>query len=79
MAFRKKTLRRMSPTARKVARLIGELDSVSRRLKNLIPELQQLDLDSRALAHAKGQIEEAIEPFSPGAQTRKALEERNHT
>lgn len=49
MAFRKKTLRRMSPTARKVARLAGELDSVARRLKNLIPELQQLDLDSQAL------------------------------
>ena len=55
MAYRKKTLRKMSPTARKVARLAGELDSVSRRLKNLIPELQQLDLDSKALEHAKEQ------------------------
>ena len=55
MAYRKKTLRKMSPTARKVARLAGELDSVSRRLKNLIPELQQLDLDSKALQHAKEQ------------------------
>jgi len=53
MAFRRKTLRTMSPTARKVARLAGELDSVSRRLKNLIPELQSLDLDSRALQNAK--------------------------
>jgi len=53
MAYRKKTLRTMSPTARKVARLIGELDSVSRRLKNLIPDLQRLDLDSRALFNAK--------------------------
>lgn len=53
MAFRKKTLRTMSPTARKVARLIGELDSISRRLKNLMPELQQLDLDSKALKNAK--------------------------
>ena len=55
MAYRKKTLRKMSPTARGVARLAGELDSVSRRLKNLIPELQQLDLDSKALQHAKEQ------------------------
>lgn len=55
MAYRKKTLRSMSPTARKVARLIGELDSISRRLKNLIPDLQRLDLDSQALAHAKEQ------------------------
>ena len=49
MTFRKKTLRKMSPTARKVARLAGEAGSVARRLKNLIPELQQLDLDSQAL------------------------------
>ena len=55
MAYRKKTLRRMSPTARRVARLAGELDSVSRRLKNLITDLQRLDLDSQALAHAKEQ------------------------
>jgi hypothetical protein len=53
MAYRKKTLRRMSPTARKVARLAGELDSVVRRLKNLIPELQRLDLDSQALAKSQ--------------------------
>lgn len=49
MAFRKKTLRLMSPTSRKVARLAGELDSVSRRLKNLIPDLQRLELDAAAL------------------------------
>jgi len=49
MAYRKKTLRVMSPTARKVARLIGELDSVSRRLHNLIPDIQRLDLASKAL------------------------------
>jgi len=54
MAYRKKTLRTMSPTARKVARLIGELDSVSRRLKNLVPELQLLDFQAKALQSAKG-------------------------
>ena len=53
MAYRKKTLRTMSPTARKVARLTGELDSVSRRLKNLIPDLQRLDFESNALKSAK--------------------------
>ena len=53
MTFRKHTLRTMSPTARKVARLIGEQESVAKRLKNLIPDLQQLDADSRALATAK--------------------------
>jgi len=49
MAYRKKTLRTMSPTTRKVARLIGELESVNKRLKNLIPELQKLEADSQAL------------------------------
>lgn len=49
MAFRKRTLRTMSPTARQVARLIGELESATNRLKNLIPDLQRLDLESKAL------------------------------
>lgn len=56
MAYRKKTLRTMSPTARKVARLVGEQVSVALRLKNLIPDLQRLDLDSRALQTAKAGI-----------------------
>jgi len=66
MAYRKKTIRKMSPTARKVARLAGELDSVSRRLKNLIPELQQLDLDSQALAHAKGKPDTEYHGYPEG-------------
>ncbi len=49
MAYRRKTLRYMSPTTRKVARLTGELESVSRRLKNLIPDLARLESDSQAL------------------------------
>ncbi len=54
MTYRKRTLRTMSPTARKAARLAGELESISRRLKNLVPELQRLDLDSAALKNARG-------------------------
>lgn len=53
MALRKRTLRQMSPVARKVARLIGEQESIARRLKNLLSEIQQIELDSRALANAK--------------------------
>jgi len=49
MTYRKKTIRRMSPTTRKVARLIGELESVARRLKNLVPEIQHLELSDEAL------------------------------
>ncbi len=62
MTYRKKTLRQMSPTARKVARLAGEAESVIRRLKNLIPDLQRLDLDSQALFNTKKAQEEEQEP-----------------
>ena len=44
MAYRKKTLRSMSPVTRKVARLIGELGSIERRLKNIIPDPAVFDL-----------------------------------
>ena len=60
MAFRKKTLRTMSPTARKVARLVGEQESIAKRFKNLIPELQQLDLASKALETARTKDIEAV-------------------
>lgn len=60
MAYRRRTLRRMSPTARKVARLAGETNSLARRLKNLIPELQLLDADSEALKTAKQATTESI-------------------
>jgi len=53
MAYRKATLRRLPPVSRKYARLLGELDSVLRRGKNLVGEITRLELDSRALAHAR--------------------------
>jgi len=48
MAYHKKTLRRLTPEARKLAKLIGELESVSRRLKNLVPVVERLEIDVRA-------------------------------
>ena len=48
MAYRKKTLRRLTPEARKLAKLIGELESVSRKLKNLVPIVERLEVDLRA-------------------------------
>ena len=39
----------MSPTTRKVARLIGELSSIERRLKNLLPEIKQIEFEAQAL------------------------------
>ena len=53
MPFRKVTLRRMPPVTRRYARLLGELDSVLRKGKNLVEEIARLELDSRALANAR--------------------------
>ena len=51
--YRKATLRRMPPVTRKYAKLLNEMDSVLRRGKNMVEEIQRLELDSRVLAHAK--------------------------
>jgi len=48
MPYRKRTLRQMTPHARKLARLANELESVRRRLKALVPVLQDLELWERA-------------------------------
>ena len=58
MALRKATLRRMPPVTRKYAKLLGELESVLRRSKNMVEQIQRLELDSRALAHAKEKAKE---------------------
>ena len=66
MAYRRKTLRSMSPVARQVARLIGEQASIARRFKNLLPEIQRLEADSAALKTAKQAPQEPISPvFGP--------------
>jgi len=53
MVYRKTTLRRMPPVTRRYARLLGELESVLRKGKNLVEEIARLEHDSRALAHAR--------------------------
>ena len=58
MAFRKATLRKMPPVTRKYARLLNDLDSVLRRGKNVVEEIQRIELDSRALSHAKEKAKE---------------------
>jgi len=61
MAYRKKTLRRLTPEARKLAKLIGELESISRRLKSLMPAVERLEIDVRAelkrQAYYKGKLQ----------------------
>lgn len=59
MAYKAKTLRRMSPLARKVARLINEGESVTRRLKNVLGQISSAELDSIALT-ANLRLAEAV-------------------
>jgi len=56
--YRKKTLRQMQPTTRKVARLLNELDSAHRRLANLLEEISRLEADSTALENMNKAREE---------------------
>ena len=50
---RKATLRKMSPITRRYARLLGELESVLRKQKNLISEISRIEFESQALANAR--------------------------
>ena len=52
MPYRKATLRRMSPVTRKYAKLLGDLESVLRRGKNLVEDIQRLELELGCLAQA---------------------------
>lgn len=49
MSYRRKTLRVMPPTTRKVARLIAEVDSISRKLKNVLPTIERQERAAIAL------------------------------
>ena len=55
MAYKKKTLRHMQPVTRRYARIINDLDSVTRRLHNLTQDIGRLELDSTALLTATRQ------------------------
>jgi len=65
----------MSPTTRKVARLIGELASVERRLKNLLPEIKEIEFEAQALKNAK-QINQPVKPSSTGIYKTNVFGER---
>jgi len=67
MAYRKKTLRRLTPEARKLAKLIGELESVSKRLKNLVPVVERLEIDVKAELKRQAYYKEKLQP-KPSAE-----------
>lgn len=56
--YQSKTLRRMPPETRKLAKLINEADSLVRRLRNRVPVIAQLERDSMAFYKRRG-IEQA--------------------
>ena len=45
----KKTLRRLSPISRDLAKIANDQASLNRRLHNLVQKVQLLELDSKAL------------------------------
>lgn len=50
MSYRKNTIRKLAgPQSRKVARLINDLDSSLTKLKNLMPAIESIEIDSIAL------------------------------
>jgi len=64
MSYRKKTLRNLPPNTREFAKLLNELQSVERRLKNLMEKTEQDEMMARAEAarqkHFPPQIEEEL-------------------
>ncbi len=64
MPYRKRTLRQMTPEARKLARLADDLESVRRRLKAMVPVLQDLELWERAEKKARAAEAQKRGPFA---------------
>ena len=52
--YQRKTLRRMKPQTRKLAKALNEMELAIRRGKKLVDEMQQLEIDAAALNGAKG-------------------------
>ena len=58
MAYKKGTIRRMTPEARKLAKMVNELDSVQRRLKNYVEVVRELELWAKSAQNrAKAETE----------------------
>ena len=62
MPLRKRTLRRMTPEVRKLAKILADLESVRVRLRNFLTDLQELEL----LAMAERNREKALQTDEQG-------------
>jgi hypothetical protein len=49
MPYSSKTLRKFPPITRKYAKLVGELQLLTRRAKNLVEDIWMIERDSQAL------------------------------
>ena len=72
MALRKRTIRRMSPVARKLARLVNELQSATRRLKYLLSDVQDEVFALRNFALTRKEVTD-VQPEDTGGSHTKDL------
>ena|SRR5947208_11860551 len=64
MAIRRRTIRQMSPVARKLARFVNEFQSTTRRLKYLLSDIQDLEFVVKAQSF-KQKEEDDVFPQDP--------------
>lgn len=69
MAFKRKTLRAMPPKTRKLARLINELDSAVRKLKNTLPDIRDAELAERAMFNQQKAVAKSSKAVSDERDT----------
>lgn len=74
MAYRKRTLRQMPTHTRKLARLIGELESVSRRLKNELANIEDIERWNRVERKRQAYYKEKPQPYEPGQSNNRGLQ-----
>jgi len=60
MAFRKKTLRKMGTNTKNLARLINDLESAASKLKNFLPTVATMELESNALYNRLSTYEKKV-------------------
>lgn len=51
--YRKKTLRTMPTVTREIAEALNNMESISRKIKRLIPEIQELERDAAIVSKAR--------------------------
>jgi hypothetical protein len=75
MALRKRTIRKMSPVARKLARLINEFQSTARRLKYLLSDIQDLEYAVTAFTLERKEVVD-VQPEDTGGSHTEDLSRR---